>query len=133
MIKDYFLLLLDWWRESVIISDRNTAPTFKEGELWWCNIGMNIGREIFGKGKDFSRPVVIFKKIGGDSFLAIPLTKQLKNGSWYVPILYGNIERRALLAQIKILDQRRLIRKIGTLSASNIEELKVKFLEFYGS
>jgi mRNA interferase MazF len=118
---------------TVIISDKENAPTFKEGEIWWCSMGMNIGREIFGKGKDFSRPVVIFKKIGGDSFLAIPLTKQLKNGSWYVPILYENIERRALLAQIRILDQRRLIRKMGALSDGNVEELKTKFLAFYGS
>jgi mRNA interferase MazF len=133
MIKDYFLQLLGWWRASVVISSRPASPTFKEGEVWWCSIGMNIGREIFGKGKDFARPVVIFKKIGSDSFLAIPLTTQIKNGSWYVPIWSGDIECRALLSQVRVLDEKRLINKMGTLNLSHFTELKGKFLEFYSS
>jgi mRNA interferase MazF len=133
MIKNYFLQFLDWWRETVVISAKEASPTFKEGEIWWCSVGMNIGREIFGKGKDFSRPVIIFKKIGTDSFLAIPLTLQLKNGNWYVSVWHDGVERRALLSQIRVLDERRLIRKIGTLDDRNLGFLKEKFIEFYGS
>ena len=69
MIKDRFLQLLDWWRISVVINDESTRPLFKEGEIWWCGIGMNIGREIFGKGAKFIRPVVVLKKLNKDSFL----------------------------------------------------------------
>ena len=124
---------MDWWRETIILSNKKAVPTFKEGEIWWCSIGMNIGREIFGKGKDFARPVVIFKKIGSDSFLAIPLTTQIKKGSWYVPIWSGDVECRALLSQVRVLDERRLINKVGTLNLSHFTELKARFLEFYGS
>jgi mRNA interferase MazF len=119
MIIDHFLQLLDWWQKAVVIDNRPASPTFKEGEIWWCSIGMNIGREIFGKGKDFARPIIIFKKIGSDSFLAIPLTTQIKNGSWYVPIWSGDIECRALLSQIRVLDEKRLINKVGTLNHYN--------------
>ena len=133
MIKDYFLQLMEWWRETIVISAKETSPTFKEGEIWWCSVGMNIGREIFGKGKDFSRPIVIFRKIGSDSFLAIPLTLQLKNGSWFVAIWYDGVERRALLSQVRVLDEKRLIRKIGTLDDENFQLLKKKFIEFYSS
>ena len=45
-------------------------PSFKEGELWWCSIGINVGVEIFGKGPDAVRPVVIFKKINKFLFLS---------------------------------------------------------------
>jgi hypothetical protein len=92
---------------------------------------MNIGREIFGKGNNFSRPVVIFKKIGEYSFLGIPLTTQMKDGSWYVPIFYGGIERRAILSQIRVFDEKRLMSCMGTLSHKNLKDIKEKFAAFY--
>jgi mRNA interferase MazF len=133
MIKNYFTLLLDWWRMTVIIGEKQTAPTFKEGEIWWCSIGMNIGREVFGKGKEFTRPVIVYKKINKDSFLGIPLTTQLKNGSWYVSISYCGVESRAILSQVRVFDGRRLVKKIGTLSRDNFYHIKERFLGFYGS
>ena len=36
---------------------------FKEGDIWWCSIGLNIGDESYGKGRDFRRPILIFKKL----------------------------------------------------------------------
>ena len=35
----------------------STPPLFKEGEVWWCVVGENIGIEMNGKGDVFSRPV----------------------------------------------------------------------------
>jgi hypothetical protein len=29
----------------------------KEKEIWWCRVGLNIGTEVYGKGKDYMRPV----------------------------------------------------------------------------
>jgi len=131
MVKDYFLLLLDWFRTVVLLHDKKSAPTFKEGEIWWCSIGMNIGREIFGKGRDFLRPVVVFKKIGKDSFLGIPLTTQLKDGSWYVPVFHGSVERRAILSQVRVFDGKRLMKLMGTLSDRSFKNLKERFAAFY--
>lgn len=37
-------------------------PLFKEGEIWWCYVGENVGIEANGKGNQFTRPVLIFKK-----------------------------------------------------------------------
>jgi mRNA interferase MazF len=133
MIKDYFLQLLDWWQMSIVVDDRKTTPLFKEGEIWWCSVGMNIGREIFGKGIDFARPVIVLKKIDRDSFLAIPLTTQLKNGTWYVEVHYSGYERRAILAQARVFDAKRLLRKIGTLSDYNFQNVRTKFIIFYSS
>lgn len=132
MIKDYFLRLLDWWKVSVVVDSKETIPFFREGEIWWCNLGVNIGREIFGKGINFTRPVIIFKKINRDSFLAVPLTTKIKNGSWYVEIFYEGIERRAILSQVRVLDGKRLTKKMGTLSRKNFINLKRRFIGFYG-
>ena len=37
-------------------------PRIKEGEIWWCSFGENIGTEINGKSARFTRPVLIIKK-----------------------------------------------------------------------
>ena len=39
------------------------VPHVSEGQIWWANIGENIGREINGNGKTFARPVLIYKYI----------------------------------------------------------------------
>ena len=57
-------------------------PLFKEGEVWWCSFGENIGIEVNGKGGKFSRPAIIFKKLSADGFFAIPLSTQIKSGTW---------------------------------------------------
>lgn len=35
---------------------------FKERDVWWCRLGVNIGDEEDGKGDSFLRPV-LYKKI----------------------------------------------------------------------
>jgi mRNA interferase MazF len=132
MLQNYFLALLDWWRINVLLKDKTSTCLFKEGDIWWCSIGINIGVEIFGKGPKFARPVVIFKKFNTFSFLGIPLTTQLKNGEWYIPISFGRKERRAILSQIRVFDTKRLLEKMGTLSSNDFENLRNRFIEFYG-
>jgi mRNA interferase MazF len=124
---------LDWFRESIIIGNRRQPPTFKEGEIWWCSIGVNIGREIFGKGKKFARPVIIFKKFGKESFLGIPLTTQIKEGSWYVPIIHNGKVQHAILSQIRVFNAKRLIKKSATVESRSFKDLSAIFLTFYSS
>ena len=61
-------------------------PLFKDGEVWWCSIGENVGSEINGKSRLFSRPVLVFKKLSSGTFLGIPTSSQNRKGSWYVSI-----------------------------------------------
>jgi mRNA interferase MazF len=35
---------------------------FKEGEVWWIHLGLNVGFEMNGKNKEFIRPVVVIKR-----------------------------------------------------------------------
>ena len=55
---------LEWigLKEKLHTAD-NKPPLFKEGEIWWSAIGENVGIEVNGKGKPFSRPVYIYKKL----------------------------------------------------------------------
>ena len=92
---------------------------------------MNVGREIYGKGTQFSRPDLIFKKLSADLFLGIPLTSQQKQGSWYVPVVYNDREGSAILNQIRTFDRKRLIKRIGTLSHEHFFRIQQAFSEFY--
>ena len=128
---EYISAILDWCKTQIPLWDRHSMPVFKEGELWWCHIGMNIGREIYGKGAAFSRPVLIYKKLSADLFLGIPLTSKLKEGNWYVPVMYNTKEGRAILNQIRTLDRKRLIKRIGTLNSEHFLQIQEKFSKFY--
>lgn len=98
---------------------------FKEREVWWCSLGVNIGYERDGSGVLFTRPVVILTKFNLDTFLAVPLTARQKTGKYYLPI--GTVDDReaaAVLSQIRYLDQKRLQLKITTLDQETFSRLK---------
>jgi hypothetical protein len=53
----------DWSKEkqNIEIFAPKTLP-FREKEIWWCSIGINIGDEQDGKNELFERPVLILRK-----------------------------------------------------------------------
>ena len=58
MYKDYKI----WTPIKREINNSNLRPFgCKEREIWICNLGENIGFEEDGKGKDYTRPVLILK------------------------------------------------------------------------
>ena len=60
----------------------------KIGEIYFMSIGQNIGYEIYGKGNDFLRPVLVYKKLSKTTFIGIPLSSQLKDGSYFYNFSY---------------------------------------------
>src|SRR5438046_203332 len=74
---------------------------FREGEIWWCYWGMNVGEEVYGKGKDFKRPAIILRKLSKRSCVVLPITAKTRNGSWYFPIEQQSNPRWIMMHQIK--------------------------------
>ena len=100
---------------------------FKEAEIWWINLGLNIGFEMNGKDKEFIRPIVIIKKYNQFSFLAIPLSTVKKENKYIFYI--GKVDGKdayANLSQIRNIDSKRLLRKVGTIQQVTFNELKRK-------
>jgi mRNA interferase MazF len=131
MLYDYLTSLLDWCKIKIFLATKTNSPLFKEGEVWWCRIGINVGVEIFGKGPQLLRPVLIFKKLNMNSFLAIPMTSQPKAGNWYIPVRYRRHVDRANIGQIRVLDGRRLLRRIASINPDNFQEVKTAFSRLY--
>ena len=56
------------------IEEKMSAPTFKQQEVLWCSIGLNIGHEENGKNEFFNRPVLVVRKFSKHIFLGVPLS-----------------------------------------------------------
>lgn len=98
---------------------------FHEREVWWCSIGFNIGFEQDGRGGKFARPVLIFKKFNKEVCWALPLSTKIKIGKFYALADLGdNIARVAIISQLRLVDAKRFIGKIGTLSDENYTHIQ---------
>ena len=133
VFDDYVKLFKDWFKIKISLWRKESRVVFKQGEIWWCSFGMNLGEEIFGKGLKFTRPVLVFRKFTGNSFLGLPLTTHERKGTWYVEITIHRKTNWVMLNQARILDKKRLTNRIGTLDNADFKKVKESFLEFYKS
>ncbi len=118
-IKDF-----DGWNENKKeIHNRVDGPFFHTREIWWCSLGLNIGFEQDGSSDDYYRPVLILKGLGRWTCLAVPLTTSARDHKLRpsIGVVEGK-EDRALISQIRVIDAKRLVRKVGYLE-SNIFEI----------
>src|SRR3989338_4044361 len=102
-----------WNEKKKKIHHRAISPFFHEREIWWCSLGANIGFEQDGAGEEYNRPVLILKGISRQTCFVIPLTASEKRHPLRPSI--GAIEgkeARALLSQIRLIDAKRLVRKM---------------------
>lgn len=110
---------------------RAEPPLVKERDLWWVSFGENVGSEVNGKSKLFSRPGVIIKKLSRGFFLVAPTTSQKKEGSWYVLIKQEGKEMFVCLHQVRTIDYRRLSTKMGQIDTNDFKKIKTAFNELY--
>lgn len=119
-----------WNKEKKVIDKKDTHGLFfKEREIWWCSLGVNVGFEQDGKNDNHERPILIIKKFNGEMIYVIPLTSTEKEGKYYFPIKDGEKVHSTILSQAKLMSPRRLLRKIKTLDKTQFEECKKRFLE----
>lgn len=126
--------LFDQWnsvKKSLQQNDR--VRFFKQRQIWWCSIGQNLGSESYGKGKTFTRPVLIFKKLSGELFLGVPVTSKIKSGSWYVAIRHKGQDITMLLNQTRIYDKKRLVDRFGEVDDADFAKIKTGFQNLYSA
>ena len=106
-------------------------PLVSEGNLWWASIGENVGSEIDGKSRLFSRPVIVYKKLAHGFYFVIPTTTKIKEGSWYMQFRHKEKDMVACLHQARSIDFRRLSTKMGSLDDSDMKRLRASFGKLY--
>jgi mRNA interferase MazF len=115
----------DWNEQKKKTHERNDAPFCHKRELWWCALGVNIGFEQDGSGDEYRRPVLVLKSMSKQTFLAIPLTTATNNHPLRPAIgLVEGKEARALLSQMRVIDTKRLVRKIGYLEQAVFDRIR---------
>lgn len=121
----------NWNKIKKEVEKKSLIFTFKVREIYWLNIGQNIGFEVYGKGEEFLRPVLVFRKFSKDSFLGIPLTSKIKEDMFhynFIPI--GKKKNNsAILSQIKLFSAKRIHDKMGKIGSEDFIELKIKMKE----
>lgn len=105
------------------IDGKSFLPLFSEKEIWWCSVGINVGREEDGKNELYERPVLIFKKINKESFVGMPLNSQVKDNDFYFKYFFNDKERIIKINQIKTFSANRLIRRMGKMSEDEFLQL----------
>ncbi len=114
-----------WNKEKIKIDQRITSPYFHTREIWWCSLGLNVGFEQDGAGDKFYRPVIILKGMSKQTCFAIPLTTSPNKHPLRPPVgLVSGKNAFALISQIRIIDSKRLIKKIGYMDENTFARIR---------
>ena len=114
-----------WFGKKEKIDTKDARVFFHEREIWFAHLGTNVGFEQDGKGDNFGRPVIIFRKFNKEVFWGVPLTTREKGGKFYLPIdLKDGLSRMAILSQLRLLDAKRLYQKIGVIDGTTDKKLE---------
>lgn len=102
---------------------------YKEREIWFCSIGINVGWEEDGKNETFDRPVIILKKYWPSLFLGVPCSSADSRHARLYKIQEADAEFLVLISQMRVFDARRLRRRIYKINRASYEIL---MSEVYG-
>jgi len=100
-------------------------------EVWWCALGVNVGSEQDGDEKTFERPVLIVKGVSKDTCVIVPLTTSKNRHRLRVDV--GEIDgkyAKALIAQLRIVDTRRLSNKVLRLDTNRFQIIQKSIKDF---
>ncbi len=102
----------------------------KQGEIYWANLNPTKGSEQSGK-----RPVVV---VSGDTMnehlpvsIVCPLSRKIKEYSSCVQLTKNKTNKltensEVLTFQVRTISQKRLDKKIGTITQAELREIIVK-------
>lgn len=97
----------------------------RERDIWWCKLGKNVGQEQDGVGKNFSRPVLILRKLDDRTCIILPLTTKENTGSWFVELSkFEGKKSWIMLNQIRLISVDRLYFYISYIGISDFNKTK---------
>ena len=115
---------IEWIQNKINLDTKERIIEINQGEVYWCALGENIGDEENGKGDNFRRPVLVLKKVNKNIFWGVPLSTKNKDNIYYIRVLLKNIEQSAMISQLRVLDTKRLDKKIGYISRKDFVDIQ---------
>lgn len=120
-----------WNKKKKSLENRTNVPKFREREIWWCNWGLNIGREIDGKNENFERPACVIKKFDDDTFFAIPITSKVKGGRFHHAVMLNGVRATMVLKQCRVISAKRLERPMGRITKRQFQVVKMQLANVF--
>lgn len=124
----------DEWNEvKKDVDQRKSDKKIIIGKIYWCNVGVNVGREVYGKGNKFVRPVLVLNVLPNGTFLGVPLSSQTKNKAGFMFYKFEDSKQKtqvALLGQIRIFDIKRKMGSISSVDTQTLKNIKEKYKEY---
>ena len=117
-----------WNEQSKAINDKPPIETFREREIWWCALGVNIGSEQDGKNQSFERPILIIKRFGSDLLLIAPLTTRISNDQYRVFTDSTGYSGQIIISQIRVISSKRLLRRMCRVKSIAFQETVLRFV-----
>ena len=108
-----------------IVDNTSQNKLYHKREVWWCYLGTNVGFEQDGTGPDRMRPVLIIKGFSTHVCIVVPLTTSKKKNPYHVFI--GKVAKKeasVIISQIKLIDTKRLVNKIGYIDTDIFEAIR---------
>ncbi len=113
------------------LSKKEKLISFKDRDIFYMNMGENLGFEQNGKGEGFVRPVIVFKKFNRNMFLGVPISSQVKEGSYFFKFEFDKRSKNgkqlskniAILVQLRLYSNKRLLNKIGVMDKESFEKM----------
>lgn len=119
----------EWNNVKKHIHHSTTKQKVQIQRIYWTKIGQNVGNEVYGKGENFARPVLVISVFFNHTFLGVPLTSktQRKRGKFYFKFIdsKGKIQV-ALLGQMRIYDIKRIGAYLSKMDDENFAKIKTK-------
>jgi len=88
-----------WHNKKAVIDEKETRVFFHEREIWFGRLGTNVGFEQDGKGENFGRPIIVFRKFNREVFWAVPLTTGSKGGTHGHSFAIATSRRKAFVSK----------------------------------
>ena len=121
----------DWNDTKQLLNSEQNFPFFNEGQIWWCSVGINVGFEILGKSGLYTRPVLILRKYGKQTFFGLPMTSRRKDRDSHYHFDFDGVQGSIILDQGRTMDVRRLADRMGELPERQFQKIRTAFKKFH--
>ncbi|MFH1895919.1 MAG: type II toxin-antitoxin system PemK/MazF family toxin [bacterium] len=104
-------------------------PLFKERDIWWVSVGVNIGYEEDGKHDKYLRPVLVLRKFNRELFLGVPMSTKIKDNQYYVEVTIKGQTVSTLISQLRVFSAKRIEDKLAELDTGDFQKVKDKVVQ----
>ena len=94
--------------------------SFRERDVWWCSLGVNLGSEEDGKNDLFERPVLVIRKFSRYMAWVVPMSTKLKYNQYHF-VLENEV---ILLSQLRMVSVKRFNRFVDRISTYDFSMIR---------